>query len=1424
MNSNIARVATALLIDYTSVYYIDPKTGYYECYSTNQGYQKLELHSSGENFFEDCLRDIGAVVYEEDREAVSAALAKDSLQQFKDRDAVSIVYRLIIDGHPVYHTMRILRDASDGEDCLILGVLNVDETVRSGQQTRTYNAIARTLANRYATIYYVDLPTNHYVEYSASNDYKELEVPAEGSDFFTETYKNVQRVIHPEDLELVEKIADKQFMISATEHGRKFRMEYRLIMNDGARYVRLTAVRTDDGAHLIIALENIDDEKKNQEEMKAISEENMVFSQIAESLAQQYGMIYYIDITTDEYTEFTASQAYKEFNINPSGSDFFGTSQRNVCAIVHPSDRERVFEALDKRTMLEALREKGSFTMTYRLLLGDGSGYTRMSVFWANDQKHLIMGVMNIEHEMEKEQTLQKTLEENATFYQIASSLANQYDTIYYVDMLDDHYIEFSSTDVYKSLEVRPSGDDFFREALGNIDRVIHSEDRDAIHRILNKSTMIQLLQEKHMITHTYRILIQDGFMYARLSVIWATDNRHLIIGVMNIDKEIRREQEIAKRLYVANEKAYRDDLTGVKNKAAFTEKEKELEEQIAQGKAEPFAVIVCDVNGLKRINDTFGHQAGDEYIVKSCRMICDIFQHSPVYRTGGDEFVAILTERDYLIRKELLLALHDRSVEHINTQEVVVSGGLSDYRPGEDTCFQDVFERADALMYEEKQLLKGMGAVTRDDAGEASRPVFVLDDNTDLLKLKRHILIVEDEKVNQLMLGNMLGTGFDLLYASDGIEALEQIKKHRDELALVLLDLQMPRMSGMEVLKVMKGEKELKDIPVIVLTADQSAEVECLKIGAIDFIPKPYPTWEIIQARVHRCIELSEKRNIIQSTERDSLTNLFNIDYFLRYVRMFDQHYADMPMDAIALDINHFHVLNERYGKQYGDSVLARIGSRVRQISREVGGVGCRMGADTFLVYCPHREDYESILNKTTEGLVGEDVSENRVRLRMGVYSEVNKDLEIERRFDYAKIAANTVKAGYLKPIGIYDTRMHEAELYKARLLEDFKPSLENHRFMVYYQPKFDIRPDQPILSSAEALVRWDHPELGMISPGVFIPLLEDNGLILELDKYVWRETAARIREWKDRLGTSVPVSVNVSRIDMLTPNLKDVFREILEDYHLNTQDLVLEITESAYTGESDQVISTAKELRGMGMGFRIEMDDFGTGYSSLGMLTHLPIDALKLDMSFVRSAFGENRDVRMIELIIDIADYLHVPVVAEGVETEEQYLVLKAMGCDLIQGYYFSKPVPADAFDRFLIERTQTRVEVTYEVKKTYMSISRALTSDFESIYYVDLVTGYYLEFHMGKGGELEIRPAGMDFFTEVRERLLEDVCEADVAKVREATGKANLTRWIDQKEPVPLSFVKLKDGASVPYTLQTIKTRGSDDHHIVVGVRQA
>lgn len=858
------------------------------------------------------------------------------------------------------------------------------------------------------------------------------------------------------------------------------------------------------------------------------------------------------------------------------------------------------------------------------------------------------------------------------------------------------------------------------------------------------------------------------------------------------------------------------DPMTGVKSKHAYLTKEREINADIADGNSREFAIAVCDVNGLKKINDTLGHKAGDEYICKASVMICDIFQHSPVYRTGGDEFVIILTGRDYAVRRELLKVLHDRSVDHISTGEVVVSGGYSDFVPGEDTNFHHVFERADTLMYEEKQLLKGLGSISRDESPEEEKSI----EEASILNVRKKVLVVEDEDVNRLMLGNAIESDYDVLYAVDGVEALQIADEHQADLALMLLDLQMPRMSGMKVLRTIKEDSALKHIPIIVLTADQQAELECLKIGAADFIPKPYPAWEIVKARVDRCIELSEQRETIKSTERDSLTKLYNIDYFLRFVKMYDTHYPDMAMDCVVVDINQFHMLNERYGKVYADEILRKVGECIRQTARKVGGVGCRQGADTFLLYCPLRDDHSELMEQLSRDLSADEVTANRVRLRMGVYHQADKKLDIERRFDRAKMAADSVKSGKSRAIGIYNDEMNEVALFRDRLLERFHYSLENGCFSVVFQPKFDVRPDKPVLSSAEALVRWNHPELGMVSPAKFIPLLEESGLILELDCFVWHQAAARIREWKDKYGFAVPVSVNVSRVDMLTPDLKSIFQEILSEYRLDTEDFMLEVTESAYTGDSAQVLSTARELRGMGMGFRIEMDDFGTGYSSLGMLTQLPIDALKLDMSFVRSAFGETRDVRMIELIIDIADYLRVPVVAEGVETEEQLVALKELGCDYVQGYYFSKPVPANEFERFLVERARQSAEITAETRKTYMSLSQALPSGFESIYYIDTLSNCYMEFYTGSRGETEIRPGGTDFFREAPIKLLDGVPEEDAERARETLQKEKLVALADGDSK--LSYRRLFGGKLKPYLMETIRIRDNDDHHIVIGIR--
>ena len=548
----------------------------------------------------------------------------------------------------------------------------------------------------------------------------------------------------------------------------------------------------------------------------------------------------------------------------------------------------------------------------------------------------------------------------------------------------------------------------------------------------------------------------------------------------------------------------------------------------------------------------------------------------------------------------------------------------------------------------------------------------------------KRRILVADDELINREMLEAILKDDYEVIKAEDGAVAYDIIKENKNTLSLILLDLIMPNLNGLDLLSKLKQDPEFKSIPVIVLTSNQESEVESLHKGAADFIPKPYPQPDVIKARVRRSIELAEDRQIINATATDHLTGLYTTEYFYRYGDQLDKYLPDVCMDALCIDINHFHVINERFGMAQGDKILKAIADCLVEVFPYDDSIICRKSADTFLVYCPHQDDYQLIVDKASATVNDAATS---IKLRIGVYSECDKKLDIQSRFDRAKMAADKIRNNYTVSISKFDESLMESEVFAENLVEQFPKAIAEGQFQVYYQPKFNITGDKPVLSSAEALIRWVHPESGMISPGAFIPLFEENGLITELDTYVWKSVAAQIAEWKKTLGYSVPVSVNLSRAEMYDPKLVDKLDALISDNGLTTNDIYLEITESAYVRDSSTITDVVAQLQEHG--FFIEMDDFGSGYSSLNMISELPIDALKLDMYFIKNAFSKSHNTKMISIVIEIADYLGVPLIAEGVETEEQYLTMKELGCAVIQGYYFSKPIPASEFEKFLIAK---------------------------------------------------------------------------------------------------------------------------------------
>lgn len=424
--------------------------------------------------------------------------------------------------------------------------------------------------------------------------------------------------------------------------------------------------------------------------------------------------------------------------------------------------------------------------------------------------------------------------------------------------------------------------------------------------------------------------------------------------------------------------------------------------------------------------------------------------------------------------------------------------------------------------------------------------------------------------------------------------------------------------------------------------------------------------------------------RELISATEIDSLTGLYNRDYFFRYAERMRREGPEVPMDAIVINIERFHSINALNGWDFGDQVLRVLGNDIRLLADEVKGIAGRFGADRFDLFCPHVDDYGAIYQRL-QGKLDSMAPGASIRLRMGVLPEQTQLAPIQM-FDMARTACGMARGSATGHLVVFDERVRERELYEQRLLNDLRHALDSFEFEVHYQPKYDIRPSTPQLVSAEALIRWRHPELGMIAPDDFIPLLERSGKIEEVDEYAWAAAARQVARWRAEFGVTLPVSVNLSRMDVFNPRLEDTLETILAENGLDHDAIKLEVTESAYVENADQLIRVVKRLRSRG--FAVEMDDFGTGYSSLNMLSTIPIDVLKMDRAFIRDIDHDEKAIQLVELILGIAKTLDLLVVAEGVETESQLRLLRHLGCAVAQGYYFSRPLHPSDFEAKILQ----------------------------------------------------------------------------------------------------------------------------------------
>ncbi len=549
-----------------------------------------------------------------------------------------------------------------------------------------------------------------------------------------------------------------------------------------------------------------------------------------------------------------------------------------------------------------------------------------------------------------------------------------------------------------------------------------------------------------------------------------------------------------------------------------------------------------------------------------------------------------------------------------------------------------------------------------------------------------RNVLIADDNLINRRILKAVLGSEYNILEAEDGLQVMDILKARGDEVSVVLLDILMPGMDGYEVLRAVRADPQYTSLPIVVTTQqdDMEAEPVALALGATDYLPKPYRP-EIIKQRVRNLIQLRESAVFIDAMERDSISGLYTEEAFARSAQRVLDAGAYPFYYLIAMDMDRFELVNEIFGLEEGNQILQFLGRSITHTLKNNGGVAARTKGTKFFMLYPAKAqgDEKEVIRFLRDGLASYPV-DFILTPRFGVYPVDKKSATATTMCEMARTALNAAEKRIDDPVVYYDEAFQKKVMEEVQITFEMRSALENGQFRPYYQPKYNLQTGE--LQEAEALVRWIHPERGKMSPASYIPIFERNGFITQMDLKLWDSVCANIRHWLDTGLNPVPVSVNVSWVDIYNPNLAALLRQVVDKYSLPTSMLHLEITETVYTQNPHLMIKTLRALRDAG--FIIEVDNFGLGYSSLNMLNKIPVDELKLDMRLLDNNLFVKGNRSVIKFIVEMAQDMGLSVIAEGIETADDYLYLKQLGCQMGQGYYLSSPLSEADFAAALKE----------------------------------------------------------------------------------------------------------------------------------------
>ena len=560
-------------------------------------------------------------------------------------------------------------------------------------------------------------------------------------------------------------------------------------------------------------------------------------------------------------------------------------------------------------------------------------------------------------------------------------------------------------------------------------------------------------------------------------------------------------------------------------------------------------------------------------------------------------------------------------------------------------------------------------------------------------------VLVSEDDPVSRRLLEAMLVKwGYDVAVVKDGAEAWEKLQRE-DTPRLVILDWMMPGIDGVQVCRMVRKRGDERYVYILILTAKSRKQdiVEGMNAGADDYIVKPFDPDEL-KARLRagkRILDLQAELIAIrealrQQATHDSLTGLPNRLLFSdRLTQQLAQAKRDdRSLAVLFLDLDRFKNINDTLGHAVGDQLLQKVVERLTRILREVDTVA-RMGGDEFTIILsdiPSVQGVASIARKVIDVMAEPFALDGRevfVTASIGIGISPSDGADVETLVRNADIAMYRAKERGGNTFQLYTEAFNTLTMERMTLEHGLRMACERGEFVVYYQPRVDIKTDTTL--GAEALVRWKHPEIGLVFPDDFIPLAEETGLIVPISEFVLRAACAQNVEWQKAGTPPIDIAVNISARQFQHSDLAEVVERILDETGMDARYLDLELTETTLMRNPDNAVTVLNKLRSTGV--RISIDDFGTGYSSLSYLKKFPINTVKIDRSFIRNIVSDPDDAAIAGAMVAMAHGLKLKVVAEGVETLEQLQFLKSLNCDEMQGYFVSRPVPAEEFAQLLL-----------------------------------------------------------------------------------------------------------------------------------------